>query len=539
MKPNLRSNIECREQRNRDARAKVNYSNRVTRWGILRVVASLALVSMACELSDITNDLNFVVQVNRSTQVSTFLLDQMSSNDILLFADVAHGQWQPRETVIDFLEAWFQTATHESLRHQPVPNLAFVLEIDSLYLFNVLRYMDSGNPEDIIDIPLMGPGIFSTADLEFYWRLGDLRRRIVEYNSSHKQGEPVNLALIAGESSMEVENWSFDQGTQYHLHSRDQEIAQRIVSLSTAHQNFKIVAFYGSAHLQRGLATKHARGQTAEGLYLVSYLDSLIEGNVVTIGQVTPPYWGKYEALFSFEGGDYIIELNHSDRDLRRILKGPIGYDVAIVHDRTYLSSVPLLAIPSMNIARLAIEGMPGITNTSNDFYRAYWPSLIRYLNGISGNSPHRIDIMDSTALKQEFLEWNEWLSGAPESIVSSVESLRLWQKLIDSLNNANGSKAAEIETIVSTFLPNAPLLWREEGWPSPSERASELRTYLIAEQDNIVRDNLISLLWVGNSQERREAQDALQRITDTTFATVAQWAEWHRQAKPPDNTDQ
>lgn len=497
----------------------------------IMMAGGIALIILVggCRSSDPSRDISRAIEQSRSYNINVQLLEQLASHRVMLIGDEAHGQWQPRQTVIDFLDAWFLQVTADSAQAKMNRHLALVLEVDSLYLERARRYMDSGNPEDILDVGLLCSGVFTTADMEFHQRLADLLGRIRDYNASHEQAARIDLVLAPGEELINLGDWSFDRRAQYFLYDRDSLIASRIVRFETLHPDYNVIAFYGSAHLQRGIATKRADDDSAQGRFLASYLDDLLDNAPITVGQVTPDYWGPYRDLFVFGNADYMLPTASPNAKIHRILSGPMDYDFAVVHPKRYFWGISILKIPSTNIARIAITGMPNIMHTANDFYRSYWPAILTYLYAVSGESPHRLNIYDSTALEREYELWDKWLKQADQSVLRDMESLNLWERLIDSLSSAHGQVAGRFDTEIMSLLPDAPPLSMADGLPKPSDRAAELGRYLHSRQKDILIENLIGLFWVGDESERREARETLHKLTDTTFSSASGWAEWNR----------
>jgi len=496
----------------------------------LCIALFLLIAFMAgCGSSDISRDIPTVVRDRHSTDINRSLFDKLNSSRVLLVADNAHGQWQPRQTIIDLLEYWFRMSIPDSTFASSGRKLALVLEVDSLYLARALKYGGTGDPRDILTVELMCPGVFTTADMEFFCRLGSLLRRIESYNSSLTTDQHIVLTLIPGETSIDQNDWSFDKRTDYFLHDRDSLISNRIVHFAENHRDYKILAFYGAAHLQRGVIDKYIDGKSEPGRFLADYLDNLADGDICTVGQVTRDYWGGSRYLFLADGREYVLPTGDSNSKIREMLAGPFNYDMVIVHPRAYNWGTPILEIPSINIADLAVAAMPDIMNTSNDYYRGYWPRLLNYLNAVSGKSPHRLNLADSASLEHEYESWKRWLATTRKNIVPDVESLRLWHRLIDSLAAATGPTAGRFEQEIISLLPHAPELDSSNEMPTPSERATELREYLVSDSINIVIDNLVGIAWVGNDLERRAAVESLIKITDSTFSDPVQWSSWRR----------
>ncbi len=495
----------------------------------LRWVVCLAfVVAMAgCSAGDSAREVGRAVVDGESADISRKLIDELATHKVVILADNAHGQWQPRQTVIDFLETWLDFTMHDSMQ---VPReLGLVLEMDSIYLAKAQRYMSAGDPAQILDAALLCSGVFTTADLEFYWRLGDILHRIDLFNVRHQGQTPVRLALISGEPAIDPEHWSFEQRSRYFVDERDSLVSMRIAHFIETHPQYKMIVFYGAAHMQRGLVTKQAGEMSAKGRFLADYLSEAFDGGVVVIGQATPDYWGWYRDNFVLNC-DYFLPTAHRNTEIHNILGGPIGYDAVIVHVRAYQSGTPILQIPSMNTAQIAATSLSGLHSTTNDFDRRYWPILLKYLNGVSGTAPHQLDLSNPEALKTESEFWERWAELHRDAAPANVTKMEVWRTLIDSLASSHGPIGTRYDEEITKLLPRAPPLVKRSGkGPSQSERAAELIAYLTADSAAIVMDNLIGLLWVGSAVEKSRAETTLHELTDTSFSDPAQWSDWYR----------
>ena len=506
--------------------------NRNRQWGngvLPSILLSIILIAMFGCGSDDRSEIATIVRERAQVAVSDLLVGEMVRNRVVMIADNHHGQWQPYQTVINCLDTWFDHVTHDSLGFfTDIRHLVLVLEADTLYLNRKSRYMSTHDPNDLLCVSLMY-GNSTTAAMEFYWRLGDLQQRVDAYNKTADSSRLISFSLFAGEAYIDIDNWSREKGGEYYLTVRDSLVADRIAGHAESHPECRYLVYYGAGHFRRGRVTKKAYCKSAEGLFLVSYLDSLFPNQVVSVGQVPPRYWYEHAEAFHWSAADYALRLDHPDSAISAILGGLSHYDAAIVYPRFNEYGTAPIRFPSYNLARIGIDTLPSIMNTANDFNRMDWGVLLQYLPAVAGEPYERIDLMDSASLAAQCAKWQAWLAEAPTDMVPAITSGEVWQRLIDSLAVADESLRDAFESGLLGLLPEAPRVDTTAPPLSAEGRAAQLEEYLDYGREELILDNLIGLLWVGNVEERQSAQEALEAITDTSFATPADWAQWHR----------
>lgn len=492
--------------------------------------AAVSVVIAGCSCSEQPQRFGDFVKTHAVTAVDSFIVDELTRNRVVMVGDMAHGQWVPRQTVIDALECWFRDVTVDTNSHDHTPrHLALVLESDSLALGKIERYMKSGDPNDVLDLSRLCATQFTTASMEFYWRLGRLRESVEEFNRTAPDNRRITFSILPGEATLDLDNWSFAKRDDYFFHVRDSLTAQRVASFLKDAPDSHFLVFYGQAHLQRGLVMKETDDKSEEGLYLATYLDSILPDSVVTIGQETPDYWGIRRDDFVSNTENYVLPLTGTGSDLAESVAGPRKYDAVIVHTEFRLYGTPILQIPSLNTARLCVSSLRSIVDTRNDFNRAYWAPALTYLEAVSGRAPHRLDLNSPDSLKAETKSWESWLASDQTDIVPKVADLSLYADILDRLTEAHGQLARQYDRQFMSFFPYAPSFQDLGENPTPAQRADQLRLYLETNSDSFATLGLVGLLWVGSEDEAREAERLLQERSGEGLSGRAAWSEWYR----------
>jgi|GEM_PF-5175012 len=345
---------------------------------VIGVVFYAAVVVVGCSHSDQKVRFSRFVRDHAVSPVDSFIVAELTRNRVVMLGDRAHGQWAPRQTVIDALECWFRKVTADSIGQDKTPRrLGLVLECDSLWLGQIERYMESGDPHDIIDLPKLCFPQFTTFGMEFYWRLGRLRDRVNEFNRAVPENRRIAFAIFPAENEIDIDNWSFAKRDDYFVHVRDSLSALRMASFLKDAPDYHFLMFYGQGHLQRGLVMKLADDKAEEGLFLATYLDSMLPGSFVTIGQEWPGYLDLHDYDFVTEAETYALPLSAVGTEIAKIVAGPNKYDAVVVHTHFHPYGTSILQIPSLNTARLCVSSLRSVVNTKNDFNRTAWPPIL------------------------------------------------------------------------------------------------------------------------------------------------------------------
>ena len=499
----------------------------VVGWMFLAAVAIIG-----CSHADQETRYSDFVKDHAVSPVDSFIVDELTRNRVVMLGDMAHGQWVPRQTVIDALECWFREVTADSTGQDETPRrMGLVLECDSLMLGQIERYMESGDPHDVIVPSMFYSPQFTTSSMEFYWRLGCLRDRVDEFNRAAPEDRRIAFAIFPAEHEIDIDNWSIAKRDDYFLHVRDSLSALRVASFLKDAPEYHFLMFYGQAHLQRGLVMKHTDDKAEAGLYLATYLDTMLPGSFVTIGQAMPDNWGSHAYDFVTNYETYALPLSEAGMEIAKAVAGWNKYDAVVIHShfRLYGTSIP--QIPSLYTARLCVSSLRSTVDTENDFHRAAWAFMLYYLEVVSGRTPHRVDLTSPDSLTAEAAYWESWIASAPKDIVPQVADLTIFDGILNHLAESPQIQLArQCERRFTSFFPYAPLFPTDtQNIPTPSERAEQLRRYLEANRDDLALTELVGLLWVGSKDEAREAEQILQERTGEYLIGRTAWAEWLR----------
>ncbi len=491
-------------------------------------ITTVALLS-GCSSFNPDEQIPTILSERRTTDVDNAVVDQLDRNRIVMLADQGHFHWAFKQGVIDVLDAWFDRVTTDSTAASRLRSLTLVLEADSSKIEKVYRYMGSGRFADIFEVGMLASQDERLSHLEFYWRLGKLMRRIDDFNAAHPGPEQILLTLFGAEPEIDIAQWSFEKKDRYFLYQRDSLVANNVQRYIEDHPGDPILAFYGSAHLQRGIVTKRTETDSVQGRFLAAYLDEKYPGQVLTVGQVTPAYWSVKGNMFGFGDTAYAVVTHDSDTRIQDFLAGPLKFDMVIVRS-DYGELAPAVAnIPSLNMVRLAIPILPAIIDPSNEYYTMDWKGLLVYFDAVTGAMPHRVNLTDAASLRNESRLWREWSTQGDSNIVPDLVTLRLYTRLCDTLAIA-GRAAPVITWEVKRLLPDAPGPMSGDRVSTPAAYADEIRDYITANRDDLITNALIGILWVGNDAERASARKALVDMTGETYADPADWSAWWRQ---------
>ncbi len=501
-----------------------------TRLALITAALLLCLtLSFGCSSNEQRSGMTRVIAEHRSTDVWNTIVDQLNDNQVVLLGDFGHLNFTYKEGVLKTLDAWFQRVTHDADTPARLRHLTLMLERDSMMMRQTIAYARSHDFKDIFDPRALAYKSTTLAHLEFAWRLGDMLRRIDDYNATCPEPDHLRLSLFGPEQFINDPHWTYAKRDHYFVYERDSLTALNIANYVQRHPDEPILGFYGSAHLQRGIVPKDGEEIVADGKFLATYLDSLYPGRVVTVGQVMPGFYKVMQDRFTYGDSTYILNTAASDPKTHAILAGSFDFDFAVVRPWQYATSPFLRRIPSMNLIQLSVAAMPEVEDTSADSYvLGTWRGLLFYFYTISSVTPHRMNPADPAARVRETRKWKDWLAHADMNIVPDVVSLRVWTRLLDSLLVGGHDVGFRLSQVGSLMPREDRYLWTDTTRPS-TEVAQDLRNYITANRDDLVTTALIGILWVGNDAERASAQKALVEMTGETYTDPADWSAWWR----------
>ena len=190
---------------------------------------------------------------------------------------------------------------------------------------------------------------------------------------------------------------------------------------------------------------------------------------------------------------------------------------------------LPIRAIPSDYVARLIVAKLDSLAESGDPADIWTWKELDTYLHAVSGLPPQTFAEANNPDFAAMVNFWKKWASGPEPDIVEEICSMRLWTRLVDSLQVAPAELFGPYDGEIMSILPEAPPFDNRFGAPSPAQRAAQLREYLTDRRSSIVQRALINLLWVGSEREKQNALATLVRETGLDYGTPSEWSRWFR----------
>ncbi|MCK4462339.1 MAG: hypothetical protein KAW46_11085 [candidate division Zixibacteria bacterium] len=504
----------------------------ISSWILQVLFLSLVLLgSTGCSDHDIEGELSELIAANARHGVNNFVLEKLEQHRIVMLADAGHGQRLYLQSVVSFLNYWLDTNMQRADTGRPVcSDLILVLEADSLQVRATENYFTSGDFRDVTELGFIIASQSTSANLEFYHDLGELCRRIGKYNQTRDRDRQIRLSFFGPEKPIDISNWSGAKREHIFLFERDEYSSQRLVDLLEQHPESKALVFYGDAHLDRSLVNKGIGDKRAEGYYLAHYLTETFGGGggVYVLGQVAGRSGGgRYYGVFARPGKNYALDNTAFDYREDSYNSGVLSRDGWLVLFDNFTPKVPLFQIHSSALVEFIIDNMSDIRDTTNDFYGAYWNTVGPYLELIPTTTPEPMDPKDTDRIMGAINEWQQWCDTADMNFVKSIESLDLWNRVIDRLAKADTSEVSHYLRLLKWSLGRHNALeWGDNMLP-PQEIAEHYRSYLWECRQRLVVEQLVHLLWVCSDDEREAAFAVLKKETGQEFETAKEWMVW------------
>ncbi|MEE9554830.1 MAG: hypothetical protein V3W18_11075 [candidate division Zixibacteria bacterium] len=500
------------------------------KFHLITISLILSFISfLFCDTSQNEQSLQQLIEQNSTHNVNRFILDKFEDNRIVMLADAGHGESLYLQRVISFLNFWVDQIEHPIIENIKVPhNIAMILETDSISINMINKFFNSGDILDVIEFGYMVSEKFTTAKIEFYFDLGQLKTRIDKYNSENTESEKISLRLFGPEKPIDTANWSFQKRSDFFLYERDEYSSDRIIGFLDDNPDTRALIFYGAAHLKRGEALKRSGEVEATGFYLAHYLNEYFgdTDGVYTINQIRPSSWKHYPHISEGPDSTYIFD-NSFLKNTR--FNEENAYDftdatITIIEGRE--PSRPLRWIPSERIVEFILNDIGKYTNVDNDYYPYYLSSAFQYLSMVSGEKFELFDKRNREQAEALVKQWRAWYDTAEFEIVKDIESLALWEHLLDLMTEAEGNFVNYYELSIAKTLGIKP---RYDTTSNKAMRGKFYRDYILKYRERIVIDNLIHLLWIGSDREKEQALDILRKTTGEKYTTAKEWMVWWR----------
>lgn len=460
-------------------------------------------------------------QCNISVQIARDLRD----SDILFIADQREFADLSRQTVADFLDHWSSAQPGDfEERLRGLEKIALVLEIDSTELQRASEYMETWDYKDIAVTSHFQDTNFTTADLEFYWRIGNVRHRLTAAKVRDEWWKRVELEIVTMPTIL-------GKGAEVDSINSNR-LAQQLWSYRESHSDGKIIGFFDAPLLYRSLPTYYGRP-----LFSTSIVRELEKQRGQEVGLTTISQADRNEWPFAFLRGvpdcDFILQQSSLEQTaIKNELPPELRFDRLILRNRPPDLHLPVSSVPSMHVAKVVIASMPNLDDSTG---LALWPAMLTYLDAVSGATPLRVNVHDKAAIREATVQWQKWIDTTHTNVVEEISSLRIWTRLIDKIAGASNLVARHYDETLMSILPGAPEFDARFETPTKAERAAQLRGYVTRNRDKIVVRMLINVLWVGDQSEKSAALSALSRETGVRFNTAAEWSQWYRDGRPDD----
>ncbi len=502
-------------------------------WVVAAILAFAAFVFVTCQSRDAYPKVGELIAKNSTVESNKFLLQKLAANRALFFVDSEPGAWRYREGIVDLLDYWSTTEDYQqipdSLRH-----LVLILESDSLTVANAQSYMESWDFADFTQVSTTCSANFTTADLEFYWRLGNILHRINGINSRHDSTAQLSLTFLAANDSPTEDSYSH-KGYRTDFVELGNLAAKRVCQYSQDNPGVRFLGLFKPQHLRRADYRKNIMAAADSSSHFLVALDSLWQNreSIAVVGCTGLDSWPLYDAELESPSTEYIItDPGASETINQEAAVASCRIDHLMVTSTDDELHLPIIAVPSVNVMKTFIRAMPRLSYASGESQQLYWPPIITYLDGVSGVTPQRVNIQDSRAIGETIHRWQTWADTASTDLVSDITTLQLWYRLLDKITDVQNIVARHYDEELMMLLPDAPRFDGRFGNPTKAERAAQLRVYLSRNRDDIVIRALINILWVGNGSEKTAALESLTRETGMRFSTPSEWSQWYRSGK-------
>lgn len=484
-----------------------------------------------CSKQDTESELSDDIENHARFDLNDFVLEKLEQNRIVMVADAWHGRRLYLQSVIGILNYWLDANISDAASRGPrCPELILVLESDSLQVKDVEKYGVSHDPTDVLDIRHMGSTKFTTAKMEFYYDLGEIQKRVHEYNQTCGDDRRIKLSLFGPEKHLDLSNWSSAKREQFFVHERDEYSSQRLAAHLEQHPESKALVFYGEAHLERARLAKGIESEPAEGYFLAHYLTQTFgdNGGVYVLGQIQVGLGGgSFADLFAAPRMSYGLDNTVFPYEYHANDSGITAKDGWLVLFEQYAPSMPVYQIYSERLLRLVVHNLSEIADTANEFNRYYWGAVGAYLEMIPDSSSAKPYRLNSPRPDETIKAWQQWADTTDVGYVASIVSLDLWNRMVDRLSEADPSEVPYYIQRLNYSLGAQNALEWGENIPPPQDVAEQYREHLRIWRKEIVVERLVHMLWACTDEEREDAVAVLKKETGQEFKTAKEWMVW------------
>ena len=501
----------------------------------LGIVILLSLLfSLTLSQAQREADILALINKNATWDYTEFALNKIKSNRIFMLADEEHGSDLYMKTVIDILWKWVKIYEIDpnkyALSNYP-KTLFLVLERDSIAGNSIRKYFASGNLIDAIDPHQIVDNTFSNAVLEFDSDLHSLHMHIDSLNRYQPATSQLQYDIYCPEKTIYYTDWSKEKSEQYFTYERDEYSSAKVIKLLEDHPTAHALIFYGGQHLFLGQQPKPPQNPIGKGYYLAHYLRKHFprQGGVYICDQVSIPL-NKFRLDNAFNRIDHSFGIEDSCWQDIPFAKGTglPHFDATIFHVAQPQSPCRLYHLLSETMIDLILQHIDECKNTKNELQQSHLLVWLSYLSIFTDKDYATIDRSDSNIVQLAISEIKQWRKSTKFDVVKDIIDLSVWKRVVDRIR----------------FYPNPLSLWYQKllseciGFSVwyPYEASSQVRAdatwkYIQRYRKYITIDHLISVLWIGTSQEKEKALRALEQESGQSYQTPKEWAEWFSNA--------
>lgn len=488
-----------------------------------------ATTFLACERFNNYPGVDELIAKYADNRVNEYLARQLIKNKVVFIADQQPGEWRCRRTIVDFLDHWSRQAINGS-SNDSLGSIALILDADSAHVESIHRYIKSWDYAEFRNIHITCKSGFTTADIEFYWRLGNVQHRITDYNLRADSVTRLTFKIVAGKAPYTtLSGQAVQAGEQNRLN------AEFIAEYSRQHPDTRLLAFYNAEQLQRRFPSDDPDQSISADSSVITLLGEVWKqaDTMVIIGAAPTDCWGWFYDELEAPGRYYVITDPLTAQIINRESELTVcKIDGLIMSEPDDQVHLPINRIPSANILDCLVSGLAHLDNVNDLQTQKDLSTVITYLEAVSGEPPQKVNVGDSLALRETMRRWQVWQNKAQASVVADIISLKLWIRLIDRLPDLENQQASALETAIMSILPGAPEFDGRFKMPTSTERADQLKSYVTRARRDIIIRTLVNILWVGTQEEKSAAIEALCQETDTNLGTAREWSEWFRAGK-------
>lgn len=494
--------------------------------GMITLPILFILFISACDRPDELAVAKQKVLDHYDPEINNFIMRKMTENKIVMIGDSWHGQYLYYKTITDFLNHWVDSFGEGNTSN--IPNkICLVLETDSSYNSARYKYFDSGSYSDLLCIKLFSGVSMTMGDFLFLDDLRDILTKIEEYNQTTFSQE-LHLDIIGPEGNWDTKNWSEEECTEMFIYQRDWNSKNNIVKYIDEHPEYKLLIYYGSAHLTAKKTLKRTATGSGESYFLGHYLKEeykhnggfyrICQGNPLTI---------NYDICRALKVPkvSYIVENKHLDKyvEFNRLVES--DGDASVIRLVRPYRIISVQKALSETHTKFLIENLDSLINQGSDFQKRCWRNVISYLYIVSGTKVDEpFDYRVENSLDDQISKWKMWYKNTKQDIVADIESLAIWERLIANFTNSSGNGIETAEYLLIRALGDNPLKY---SMLSISEKGEAYSKYIKENKQRLLLDNLIPLLKIGTDTERTKALAVLQKETGQNFTEYRDWVNW------------